>query len=104
MSDELVKIQLLMTETTRAFDNICKRSYLCKSKHSHYLVHVLLNDPGNVGFRFVVPKERTLECPLVQKIHGMSPEGIVLSWHTDQHRNTPTLKQKPLDGKCSRPI
>ncbi|KAH0921284.1 hypothetical protein HID58_021302 [Brassica napus] len=42
----------------------------------------------SLRFGFVVAKESTLDIPLVQQFHRMSPEGIVFAWHTNRNRNT----------------
>lgn len=58
-----------------------------------YLLHVHLDDRREVGPRLVVAEEGPLECPLVQEIHRVGFEGIVLVRHTDKYSYTPSLNK-----------
>lgn len=56
-----------------------------------YLLHVQLDDVGQVGARLVVTEERPLERLLVEEVHRVGLEHIILGRHADQHRNAPSL-------------
>lgn len=71
----------------------------------HYLLHVHLDDRGQVSSRLVVAEEGSLERPLVQEIHRVGFEGIVLVWHTNQYSHTPSLDKyisAKLHGRSDR--
>lgn len=66
-----------------------------RSKRSlvNYLPHVHFNNRREVGSWLVVAKEGTLECPLIQEIHRVGFEGIILIWHTNEYSYTPSLNK-----------
>ncbi|KAF3527557.1 hypothetical protein DY000_02041326 [Brassica cretica] len=52
-------------------------------------LYTMKEQSGEVkSFGFVVAKESTLEIPLLQQFHRMSPKGILFAWHTNRNRNT----------------
>lgn len=56
-----------------------------------YLLHVHLDDVGQVSAWFVVTEECSFQSPLIQKVHRVSLEHSLLVRHTDQHGNAPAL-------------
>ena len=58
---------------------------------SYYLLHVHLDDVGQVGAGLVVAEEGTLERLLIQKVHGVGLELVLPVRDTDQHGDAPSL-------------
>lgn len=56
-----------------------------------YLLHVHLDDVGQVGAGLVVAEEGALECLLAEEVHGVGLELVVLVRDTHQHGDTPAL-------------
>ena len=50
--------------------------------------------------RFVVSVEGSLKSNFIQKIHRMSFECIIFTWHSNKYSNTPTLIRRTNEGSA----
>ena len=57
----------------------------------YYLLHVHLDDVGQVGAGLVVAEEGALESLLVEEVHGVGLELVLPVRDTHQHGDTPSL-------------
>jgi len=57
----------------------------------YYLLHVHLDDVGQVGAGLVVSEEGPLESLLVEEVHGVGLELVLPVRDTHQHGHTPSL-------------
>lgn len=59
---------------------------------STYLPHVHLDHIREVSARFVVTEEGALERFLIQQVHRVGLEGVILVWHANEHGHAPSLQ------------
>lgn len=55
------------------------------------LVHVHINNRGKISTRFIIAKEGSFKCPLIQQIDGLCHENCILVGNSNKYCHTPSL-------------